>query len=50
MWGFWLLLFWGEYEVEWGKGGMAVMWVGNRLQGEGPASEGSRSKANVLGL
>lgn len=21
MWGFWLLLFCGEYEVEWGKGG-----------------------------
>lgn len=20
MWGFWLLLFWGEYEVEWVKG------------------------------
>lgn len=39
MWGFWLLLFWGECEFEWGKGGMAEVWAGNELSGEGTALE-----------
>lgn len=42
MWGFWLLLFWGECEVEWGKGGMAEVWAGNGQQGEGTALGVSR--------
>ena len=40
MWGFWLLLFWGEYEVEWVKVGMVEVWAGNGLQRGEPALEG----------